>query len=151
MSAGGRGAHGHEGGDRSGEHAHDDLRYLGAGGQPAVFAARGDVSFTPALPDAAVKARVGAFLRGLADELAAAGCTLVGHIKGHLDGAGRGHLAFSLTSLTGEPRWVGSLREPAARLEVTINVIVFGVSDSAVGDAVPRCWSANVAAPTLWR
>ncbi len=147
MSAGRHDDHEHE----AGEHAHDDLRYLGDGGEPAVFAARGDVSFAPAQTDAEVKAAVSAFLSALADELAAAGCTLVGHIKGHLGGAGQGPLAFSLTSLTGEPRWVGSLREPVARLEVTLNVIVFGVSDSIVSDAVPRCWSANVVAPTLWR
>jgi hypothetical protein len=81
----------------------------------------------------------------------AAGCVLVGHIKGALESAAGRRLMFSVISATEVPHWSGNLCEPVPKLRVTLNVIVFGVTDQEVQDAVFRCWSAQVNASTQWQ
>ena len=108
---------------------------------PAVLAARYELtSRLPAKPSEVRSACTG-FLLALTTSLAAAGCTAVGHIKGVLRTSGNDILAFSLTTLTGLPRWRGAFVEPAVEISLTLNVIVFGVGDAevaAVVDAAAR-------------
>lgn len=148
MRAGGHsGGHGHSGHARE----HGELRGLAPGMKPAVFAAEANVVFAPLAPAAEVCAQVEAFLRDLCDRLATAGCLLVRHIKGTLATAAHGILSFTVTSLRGDPRVAAAVvGDPAAAL-LTINVIVFGVPESALSGLVMQAWESRVAAATTWR
>ena len=108
---------------------------------PAVLAARYElISRLPAEPSEVSRACT-AFLLALTTSLAAAGCTAVGHIKGAIRTSENDVLAFSLTTLTGLPRWRGVFVEPVDKIALTLNVIVFGVGDAelvALVDAAAR-------------
>jgi len=132
-------------------HSHADLNCFAPGTEPVVFAAVARVSPAPAATSGELRAAVDSFVLALVDQLVAAGCVLVGHIKGALESAVGDRLAFSVTSATEAPRWSGKLGEPVAEFRVTLNVIVFAVTDEEVQDAVFRCWSAHVNASTQWQ
>ena len=108
---------------------------------PAVLAARYELTSRRPAEPSEVRGACTAFLLALTTSLAAAGCTAVGHIKGVLRTSGNDILAFSLTTLTGLPRWRGAFVEPADKIALTLNVIVFGVGDAevvAIVDAAAR-------------
>lgn len=132
-------------------HDHGELRYVAPGMEPAVFAARADVVFAPPAPAGQVQEQVKAFLRHLQGRLAAVGCVLVGHVKGTLETAERGSLSFSVTSLGGDARVAATLGDDICAAVLTINAIVFGVTEAAARAAVLNSWPATVAAPTRWR
>lgn len=138
-------------GDAGHVHEHGELRYVAAGIAPTVYAARAEVVFEPPAPAAEVRRRVETFLRDLGESLAASGCVLVGHIKGVLETSDQGSLTFSMTSLCGDARLVEALGGDIGAAVLTINVIMFGVSEAAAEAAVLECWSANAAASTRWR
>jgi hypothetical protein len=151
---GGPDAHGHHAqahGRHAQAHRHDELSYLPPGTQPVVHAVRADVAYMPPAAAAAVAAGLEAFVRKLRDELAAAGCVLVGHVKGTLDCTGHGGLTFSLTSLDGEPRVAASLRGDLDAAVLTLNVIVFGVAEDALPALVSDAWDAAVPERITWR
>jgi len=118
--------------------------------EPAVFAAPADVVFPAPAPPAALEVAVRRFLTRLADELEAAGCVLVGHIKGKLHAAGQDSLAFGVTSLGGHARVAAALSDEVGAALLTINVIVFGVPESALSGLVTRAWESRVPAATTW-
>ena len=126
-----------------GHEAHDDLRYFTHEAQPEVFAATAALTAAAAADQAAVEAAVRAFLGRLSPALAAAGCVLVGHIKGVIAGASGEELEFSLTSLGGEPRFGGALSTPVTHAELTLNVIVFGVDARALPGLVTAAWPGD--------
>jgi hypothetical protein len=132
-------------------HSHAELNCFVPGTEPAVFAAVAEVSLAPAVTGGQLTAAVDSFVLALVDQLMAAGCVLVGHIKGALESAAGRRLMFSVISATEAPHWSGNLCEPVPKLRVTLNVIVFGVTDQEVQDAVFRCWSAQVNASTQWQ
>ena len=140
----------------SGQHAghadgqgHEHLRYCAAGAEPEVFAATAELTFpSPLEPDQA-QAAVHAFLGRLCPALAAAGCALVGHIKGVVAN-GADELEFSLTTLAGEPRFAGGLAGPSRRATITVNVIVFGVDGRALPGLVSGAWPEDRAS-AAWR
>jgi hypothetical protein len=135
-------------------HGHD-LRYISAGAQPEVAAAEADLLFPGPAGQAELKATLSAFLSRLTADLAAAGCLLVGHIKGVVvagdeEAAGDGdELAFSLTHLDGTPRFTGGLRGDGRAFRLTLNVIVFGVDVDALPGIVTGAWPEAV--PAFWR
>jgi hypothetical protein len=131
-------------------HAHGDLRHVAAGAEPAVYAGRTRLSFDPPAAGAEILADVAGSLQTLAARLAADGCVLIGHIKGSLDAGEQGRAAFSLTAPGDDPRWAGALSQPIALLDVTLNVIVFGVTDATARDAVLSCWPTTLTAATTW-
>lgn len=131
-------------------HAHGDLRHVAAGSEPAVYAGRTRLSFDPPAAGAEILADVTDSLRTLIARLAADGCVLIGHIKGSLDAGEQGRAAFSLTAPGDAPRWTRTLSEPIALLDVTLNVIVFGITDAAARDAVLACWPATLTAAATW-
>ena len=104
----------------------------GAMPEPAVLAARYELTCRPPAKPSEVRGACTAFLAALTTSLAAAGCTAVGHIKGVFRTSGKDILAFSITTLTGLPRWRGAFVEPADKIALTLNVIVFGVGDAEV-------------------
>jgi hypothetical protein len=137
--------------EHAGGHAHDhDLRYFSHEAQPEVFAAAADLTFPSPLDPDQVEAAVRAFLGRLCPALAAAGCVLVGHIKGVVSGDGEDELEFSLTRLAGEPRFAGGLAGLLQRATVTVNVIVFGVPVSELPGLVTGAWPDEKAS-AAWR
>jgi hypothetical protein len=131
-------------------HAHDDLRYFSHEAQPKVFAAAADLTFDAPAGRPELEHVVRAFLGRLCPALAAAGCVLVGHIKGVVTGEGETELGFSLTRLAGEPRFAGDLAGPMRRATVTVNVIVFGVDGRVLPDLVTGAWPEEMAG-AAWR
>ena len=131
--------HGHPAGHGHGGHAHD-LRHLAGDAQPEVFAATATLQFGAPTAQAAVEAAVTAFLARLGSALAAAGCVLVGHVKGVLTCDGD-ELEFSLTRLDGDPRFGGALPGTVRDVELTLNVIVFGVDADALPGLVTGAWA----------
>jgi hypothetical protein len=138
------GGHAHEAHD----HQHD-LRYLAGGAQPQVFAATAALAFAPPTGQAGVEAAVREFLRRLTPALAAAGCVLVGHIKGVVATDGD-ELEFSLTRLDGLPGFAGTVSGAVRHARLTLNVIVFGVTAEALPYAVTGAWPGEAASIT-WR
>ena len=146
--------HGEQGDEHGGAghaHEHGKLRSVPPGMEPAVFAGRADVVFAPRASAGEARGLVEAFLRGLSKALTAAGCVLVGHVKGTLDAGRQGSVSFSLTSLNGDARVAATVQTGVVAAVLTVNVIVFGVSVMVVRDAVLDAWSASVDAATQWR
>jgi hypothetical protein len=130
-------------------HGHGELRSTTPGMEPEVFAMRADVVFAPPAPAGEVRRSVEAFLRDLRDTLAAAGCVLVGHVKGTLHVAGHDSLTFSLTSL-GTDAPVAAQGDDIGAALLTSNAIVFGVPEPALAKLVARAWGSRIAATTTW-
>jgi hypothetical protein len=121
--------------------------------RPAVFAARACLIFDPSARSGQVADGTARFLAALSDGLAAAGCTLVGHIKGTVVAdEGGGGLAFHATMLGAAPALTGSLAAgDVAGGTLTINVIVFDVDERALPALVREAWSDGAAAAaTTW-
>ena len=138
--------HGHDGAH---DH-HHDLRFLTGEAQPEVFAASAELDFGAPVSQAAVEAAVAAFLKRLGGGLAAAGCVLVGHIKGVVTAEDGDELEFSLTRLDAGPRFGGRLGAAARRADLTLNVIVFGVDAEALPGLVTGAW-ADGDTSAAWR
>ena len=99
---------------------------------PAVFAARAELVFDPPAHPDELESLIAGFFRALLPALAAAGCTLVGHIKGTVAAPGHGDLAFHATDLEAPPALTGGVAGLAHDAVLTVNVIVFGVDEQAL-------------------
>jgi hypothetical protein len=130
--------------------AHGHLSHVPDAARPAVYAARAAVAFDPPVHGDQLESVVSKFFAALAGELAAAGCTLVGHIKGTIEAPGRGDLAFHATILGARPAVTGGLAGLAADAVLTVNVIVFGVDEQALPALVRDAWSRASGAASTW-
>ena len=83
--------------------------------------------------------------------LAEAGCTLVGHIKGSLDGGDGRVLQFNCTTLGGAVSFRGDELNGGERAVLTFNAIVFGLGEAALADAVRGSLALWPAAQVRWR
>jgi hypothetical protein len=150
------GADGHgSGGHRSDGHGdglgrHERLSHLPDAALPAVYAARAALVCKPPAHADQLEADVVRFLAALSPALSAAGCTLVGHIKGSVTAPGRGDLTFHLTTPTARPALTGGFAGVVAAVTLTINVIVFGVDEQALPAIVHDAWSAATGAVAAW-
>jgi hypothetical protein len=139
--------HGHEDHEHGG---HEHLSHVPDAARPAVYAARAAVAFEPPMRADQLESVVTRFLEALSAELARAGCTLVGHIKGTVEARGQGDLAFHATTLGARPAVTGGLAGLAADAVLTVNVIVFGVDEQALPGMVQDAWSRASGAATTW-
>ncbi len=139
--------HGH-GDHEHGGHKH--LSHVPDAAQPAVYAERAAVAFDPPVHGDRLESVVLSFFEALGGDLAGAGCTLVGHIKGTVEAPGRGDLAFHATTLGARPAVTGGLAGMAADAVLTVNVIVFGVDERALPALVRDAWSRASGAATTW-
>lgn len=130
---------------------HEHLSHVPDGARPAVFAARASLVFDPPAHADLLEDAVTRFLAALSEGLAAAGCTLVGHIKGIVSARGRGDLAFHATTLRSRPAITGGVAGTVAEATLTLNVIVFGVDEQALPDVVGAAWARAGGAETTWR
>lgn len=136
------GAHEHGG--------HEHLCHVPDASRPAVYAARAVVAFDPPASADLAEAAVDRFLAALSSALAAAGCTLVGHIKGSLASPGHGDLAFHLTALTAQPALTGGHAGLVSAATLTLNVIVFGVDEQALPGLIHQAWSGATGVAATW-
>ena len=130
---------------------HEHLSHVPDGARPAVFAARAALVFDPPAHADLLEDAVIRFLALLSEGLTAAGCTLVGHIKGVVSAGGRGDLAFHATALGAAPALTGGVAGSVGDATLTINVIVFGVDEQALPALVRRAWADATDAATTWR
>jgi hypothetical protein len=130
---------------------HARLSHLPDAATPAVFAARADVVFAPPRHAEQLEELVTGFFAALSAGLTGAGCTLVGHVKGLLAAPGRGDLGFHATTLGVEPALTGGLAGTISAAVLTVNVIVFGVDETALPALVRDAWSRAAGAETVWR
>jgi hypothetical protein len=136
--------------ERGRVHSHDGLRLTCTGAEPVVFAGRADLTLSPAAGRAALRGQVADVLAELNERLEAAGCTLVGHVKGSLDAAERGRLQFNVTALRGRASFHGDVQGDVQRAVLTLNVIVFGIGEAILADAVGGSLSVWAEAGVLW-
>ena len=132
-------------------HSHDGLRLACGAAEPVVFAGRADVTFRSAHGRAELCEQISGVFAELSRLLAEAGCTLVGHIKGSLDGGDGRVLQFSSTTLGGAVSFRGDGLNGADRAVLTLNVIVFGLGEAALADAVRGSLTLWPAAQVRWR
>jgi hypothetical protein len=146
--ADGHGSGEHGGGGRFDGHEH--LSHVPDAARPAVFASRAALVCEPPAHADQLEADVVRFLAALSPALSAAGCTLIGHIKGTVTAPGRGDLAFHLTTPAARPALTGGLAGVVAAATLTINVIVFGVDEQALPAIVHDAWSGAAGATATW-
>jgi hypothetical protein len=139
------------GSEDHGRGGHEHLSHVPDSALPAVFAARAEVRFDPPAHADQLESLIAGFFRTLLPALAAAGCTLVGHIKGTVAAPGRGDLAFHATGLEAPPSLTGGVAGLAHDVVLTVNVIVFGVDEQALPSLVRRAWADATYAETTWR
>jgi hypothetical protein len=100
--------------------------------KPTAYALRVRLTLPRPLAEAGLRERVDAFLAELTPALRSRGCRLIGHIKGILDAEQKGHLFFSVTSFEQATRFKGVLEGEAEKMELTLNVIVYGVGSEEI-------------------
>ena len=83
-----------------------------------------------------LRKNIESFLSKLALNLKEEGCKVIGHIKGLIETDKRDSLFFNLTSFEQEPSVRGILPHNAVNCWITLNVIVYGVSQDQVKRAV---------------
>lgn len=104
-------------------HGHD-------GPLPTVYVLRRELDLSAWRGGDGAPEAVAAFARDFRDGLAAAGCVLIGHIKGVIEDDSGGALYFNVTRFTGAPVLRGGVAGAPARL--TLNAIVFGIAHGDV-------------------
>ncbi|NLE21305.1 MAG: hypothetical protein GX624_00780 [Actinobacteria bacterium] len=140
---------GHEHRHGDDRHRHEHLSHVPDAASPAVYAARAGLLFDPPARGDDVEQALRRFLAALSSALSAAGCTLVGHIKGGVNGAGGG-LAFHLTRLDAAPAIAGGHAGPVSDAELTLNVIVFGVDEARLPALVQHAWAEGAGVAASW-
>jgi hypothetical protein len=95
--------------------------------QPTAYALHATLTLPDPWSAAALRKGVDAFLAELTRSLREKGCSLIGHIKGILKTGNNGHLFFSVTSFGHRARFKGKLSGEYEKIDLTLNVIVYGV------------------------
>ncbi len=102
--------------------------------KPSVFISKAALSIDEILTQECLTNRLEVFLMDLVAALKANGCSLIGHIKGALDMNVKGMLFFNITSFNQKPRIRGELEELAVYAELSINIIIYGLSETEIKD-----------------
>ena len=108
---------------------------------PTACACRWQLTFDDAIPAIDLNSRTALLLSELSDGLEQNGGRLVGHIKGMIDAAEKGHLLFSITSFEEAARFKGELVGEITEAVLTINVIVYGVEEEIVETMLEAAFS----------
>jgi hypothetical protein len=103
---------------------------------PTACSSQTSFEFGTPLPASTLQNRVDTFLSDLTTFLRDSGCQLIGHIKGVLDAGNGGQLFFSITSFDEGIRYKESIDDKIPAATFSINVIVYGVGEEAVAEAV---------------
>ena len=100
--------------------------------QPTAYALQSTLSLPGPLSETDLRKGVDAFLAELTRSLREQGCRLIGHIKGILEAGDKGHLFFSVTSFEQRTRFKGGLTGEHEKMDLTLNVIVYGVGSGEI-------------------
>lgn len=113
---------------------HDDHAHPPPDGdpQPTVYAMRRTLTLPGPRSETELRAGVDAFLAEFTRSLRGQGCSLIGHIKGILEAGAKGHLFFSVTSFGKRTRFKGGLTGEFEKIDLTLNVIVYGVGSGEI-------------------
>lgn len=106
------------------------------GNKPAVYALRGQLSLGADWSEEQIRSALDSFLLDLTFSLRKHGCSLIGHIKGILEAGENGHLFFSVTSFEQRARFKGALSGRYEKMNLTLNVIVYGVEEEKIKELV---------------
>jgi hypothetical protein len=104
--------------------------------EPTAYALRGTLTLPGPWSETELRKGVDAFLAELTRSLREQGCRLIGHIKGILDTGDKGHLFFSVTSFEQRTRFKGGLTGEYEKIDLTLNVIVYGVGSGEIEQLV---------------
>lgn len=104
--------------------------------RPAVYALCGQLSLGASRSEEEIRSAVDSFLVDLTVSLKRHGCSLIGHIKGTLDAGENGQLFFSVTSLEERARFKGALSGRCQKMDLALNVIVYGVDGERIRELV---------------
>jgi hypothetical protein len=117
---------------------HDDHAHPPPDGdpQPTAYALQSTLSLPGPLSETDLRKGVDAFLAELTRSLREQGCRLIGHIKGILATGDKGHLFFSVTSFEQRTRFKGGLTGEYEKIDLTLNVIVYGVGSDEIEQLV---------------
>lgn len=119
-------------------HHHHRAPVFHAAPQPSVYALQADLRRVAAASQEGEELveRLREFLHALLCALHDGGCSLIGHVKGMVDADDRGRVFFSVTSFRGPPHVTGAIGGSLGSCRLTLNVIVFGIEESAIEAAV---------------
>jgi len=95
-----------------------------------------DIHLDRPVTAAEVRGRVEELLVAIAKACDQAGATLIGHIKAVVETEGKGFLGISVTEPTGKATTRGELQDGAKALEITVNVLLYGLTRSKVQELV---------------
>ena len=110
----------------------------GAEEHPTTCSMQIAIEYDNRLKAAKISKRLDNFLTDLTNFLRDNGCTLIGHIKGLIDAEDRGQLFFSITSFDEAIRYKGEIDGEIAKVELSINVIVYGVEETPIEKAITK-------------
>jgi hypothetical protein len=99
---------------------------------PTAYAQNGTLHLRRPWSEAELQKGIDVFLSEITLSLKQQGCLLIGHIKGALEHGEKGHLFFSVTSFEQRARFKGGLTGRVKKLDLTLNVIVYGVDGEEV-------------------
>jgi hypothetical protein len=111
-----------------------------------VFAARFVVRFARPRPGRDVKSLLAKLMSGMALECAAAGASLIGHIKCIAEVPGGAHIACSVLGEDGKAECAGEFPGESAAVVVVLNILLYGLEEARVRDCFLKVLDREVPA-----
>ncbi len=108
---------------------------------PSVYSEKTTMPFDVKISKAELKTKAESFLLAITIELKDKGCTLIGHIKGQFDAGENGTLFFSVTDFNEVPRFKSDIKGSIIQVDLTINVIVYGVTEGLIENIFNNAFS----------
>jgi hypothetical protein len=102
----------------------------------SAYAAKIDVHFHKPVAPSDIQARVEELMTRITLSCLEAGADLIGHIKCIVETDGKGFLIVSVTTHDGKPMSKGHLEQGIERMDIIINVLLYGLSRKKIQDIV---------------
>jgi hypothetical protein len=102
----------------------------------AAYAVKVDVHLHKPVSSVDIRSRVEGLMSRIALDCLRSGADLIGHIKCIVETEGQGFLAVSVTTHDGKPMSKGHLDEGIKRMDIIINVLLYGLSRKKIQDIV---------------
>ena len=100
--------------------------------RPSIYVSKLALNLDDIMSQVCLINRLELFLMDFVAVLEANGCRLIGHIKGTLDMDEKGLLFFNITSFNHKPSIRGEVKEPAAHAKLSINIIIYELSEKVI-------------------
>ncbi len=112
------------------------------------YSARLEVAYNDPVQPGAFSGAMESMMAKIGHGCVDAGVTLIGHIKGMAEAGEQGFLAMSVTKNDASVNVKGGIEGVVSRVEITLNVIVYGLEEATVDDIVrgtiPQLGDAHV-------